>query len=58
MEGSPMFLVGTPAQATEALLRRREETGLNYYVFQPFQVGDERAFLSFAERVLAPLATR
>jgi alkanesulfonate monooxygenase SsuD/methylene tetrahydromethanopterin reductase-like flavin-dependent oxidoreductase (luciferase family) len=56
MRHSLMFLVGTPAEAKEELLRRRAETGINHYVFQPFQLGDEPAFLTFAEEVLAPLA--
>jgi len=48
MRDSMMFLTGTFAEARETLMERREGTGINYYVFQPFQVPDDQAFLAFA----------
>ena len=51
--GCPNFLIGSGSELREQLEKRREETGISYYVIQ----GRDRGLLEqFAEHVIEPLA--
>ena len=53
--GCPNFLIGSGSELREQLEKRREETGISYYVIQGRDLG---LLEEFAEHVIEPLAGR